>query len=181
MAAKKWGLIRFFLFCCVRTQCTMWIYLSLCLPHLTACIFFISNGLWSAKICPLHWRVPIISYKSIWAYQGICVFDVVSICRCKELVWLKNGYLCWQLFIEEIARDVQKSDPEWSVILLRYFNPVGAHPSGMIGEDPKGIPNNLMPFVQQVAVGRRPELAVFGNNYPTRDGTGVGPSFFFQS
>lgn len=84
-----------------------------------------------------------------------------------------NPYGRTKLFIEEIARDVQKSDPEWSVILLRYFNPVGAHPSGMIGEDPKGIPNNLMPFVQQVAVGRRPELAVFGNNYPTRDGTGV--------
>lgn len=84
-----------------------------------------------------------------------------------------NPYGRTKLFIEEIARDVQISDPEWRIILLRYFNPVGAHPSGLIGEDPRGIPNNLMPFVQQVAVGRRQELAVFGNDYPTRDGTGV--------
>ena len=68
--------------------------------------------------------------------------------------------------------DLQASDARWKVILLRYFNPVGAHPSGRIGEDPKGIPNNLMPFVQQVAVGRRPELSVYGDDYPTPDGTG---------
>ncbi|MCO5567282.1 hypothetical protein L7F22_020972 [Adiantum nelumboides] len=84
-----------------------------------------------------------------------------------------NPYGRTKLFIEEIARDVQKADAEWDIILLRYFNPVGAHQSGLIGEDPKGIPNNLMPFIQQVAVGRRAELAVFGNDYPTRDGTGV--------
>lgn len=78
-----------------------------------------------------------------------------------------------QLFIEEIAHDLHVSDPEWRIILLRYFNPVGAHPSGLIGEDPRGVPNNLMPFMQQVAVGRRKELTVFGNDYPTRDGTGV--------
>ncbi|KAI5074352.1 hypothetical protein GOP47_0010313 [Adiantum capillus-veneris] len=84
-----------------------------------------------------------------------------------------NPYGRTKLFIEEIIRDVQKADPEWSVILLRYFNPVGAHQSGLIGEDPRGIPNNLMPFVQQVAVGRLAELSVFGTDYPTRDGTGV--------
>jgi hypothetical protein len=78
-----------------------------------------------------------------------------------------------QLFIEEICRDVQRSDAEWKIILLRYFNPVGAHPSGHIGEDPRGVPNNLMPFVQQVAVGRRPHLMVYGTDYKTRDGTGV--------
>lgn len=84
-----------------------------------------------------------------------------------------NPYGRTKLFIEEICRDVQQADPEWKIILLRYFNPVGAHPSGFIGEDPRGIPNNLMPFVQQVAVERRPELTVFGNDYPTNDGTGV--------
>lgn len=78
-----------------------------------------------------------------------------------------------QLFIEEICRDVRSSDSEWKIILLRYFNPVGAHSSGHIGEDPRGIPNNLMPFVQQVAVGRRPALTVYGTDYATKDGTGV--------
>lgn len=84
-----------------------------------------------------------------------------------------------QLMIEEICRDIQRGDSEWDIVLLRYFNPVGAHPSGFIGEDPRGIPNNLMPFVQQVAVGRRPALTVFGNDYSTTDGTGVMilPSF----
>ncbi|KAG7552704.1 NAD(P)-binding domain superfamily [Arabidopsis thaliana x Arabidopsis arenosa] len=84
-----------------------------------------------------------------------------------------NPYGRTKLFIEEICRDVYGSDPEWKIILLRYFNPVGAHPSGEIGEDPRGVPNNLMPFVQQVAVGRRPHLTVFGNDYNTKDGTGV--------
>ena len=69
--------------------------------------------------------------------------------------------------------DMQKADNEWNIVLLRYFNPIGAHPSGRIGENPNGIPNNLMPYVTQVAVGKRPELGVFGNDYPTHDGTGV--------
>lgn len=76
-----------------------------------------------------------------------------------------------KLFIEEMLRDVANSEPGWRVFLLRYFNPVGAHPSGRIGEDPIGIPNNLMPMVMQVAVGRRDKLTVFGNDYPTPDGT----------
>ncbi len=84
-----------------------------------------------------------------------------------------NPYGRSKLFIEEILRDLAVADPRWSLVLLRYFNPVGAHPSGLIGEDPQGIPNNLMPFVAQVAVGRRPKVSVFGNDYPTRDGTGV--------
>ena len=83
-----------------------------------------------------------------------------------------NPYGRTKLFIEHILTDVYHADTSWNVIILRYFNPVGAHPSGRIGEDPKGIPNNLMPFVQQVAVGRRAELAVFGTDYPTPDGTG---------
>ncbi|XP_011628345.1 bifunctional UDP-glucose 4-epimerase and UDP-xylose 4-epimerase 1 [Amborella trichopoda] len=84
-----------------------------------------------------------------------------------------NPYGRTKLFLEEIARDIQKGDPKWRIVLLRYFNPVGAHESGQIGEDPKGIPNNLMPYIQQVAVGRLPELNVFGNDYPTKDGTAI--------
>jgi len=84
-----------------------------------------------------------------------------------------NPYGSSKLFNEHILSDVASSDARWNVCLLRYFNPVGAHPSGQIGEDPKGIPNNLMPFIQQVAVGKRPHLNVFGSDYPTHDGTGV--------
>lgn len=84
-----------------------------------------------------------------------------------------NPYGRTKLYIENMLQDLHEADPEWKIVLLRYFNPVGAHPSGKIGEDPRGIPNNLMPFIQQVAVGRRPYLSVFGNDYPTRDGTGV--------
>ncbi len=80
----------------------------------------------------------------------------------------------WTKYMGEIIlRDIAAADGEWSVVLLRYFNPVGAHISGKIGEDPKGIPNNLMPYISQVAVGRREKLGVFGNDYPTHDGTGV--------
>lgn len=78
-----------------------------------------------------------------------------------------------KLMCEDILRDVAAAQPDWRVSLLRYFNPVGAHPSGDLGEDPRGIPNNLMPYVMQVAVGRREKLSVFGNDYPTRDGTCV--------
>jgi UDP-glucose 4-epimerase len=84
-----------------------------------------------------------------------------------------NAYGWTKLMMEQVFKDVQKADPEWNVILLRYFNPIGAHKSGLIGEDPAGIPNNLLPYVAQVAVGRLPELNVFGNDYPTVDGTGV--------
>jgi len=84
-----------------------------------------------------------------------------------------NPYGRTKLMIEEILRDLYVADPGWNVILLRYFNPVGAHRSGRIGEDPNGIPNNLMPYISQVAIGRRERLTVFGNDYPTPDGTGV--------
>ncbi|KZV36263.1 UDP-glucose 4-epimerase family protein [Dorcoceras hygrometricum] len=84
-----------------------------------------------------------------------------------------NPYGRTKLFLEEIARDIQKADPEWRIILLRYFNPVGAHESGIIGEDPKGIPNNLMPYITQVAVGRLPELNIYGHDYPTQDGSAI--------
>ncbi|RJQ37572.1 MAG: UDP-glucose 4-epimerase GalE [Dehalococcoidia bacterium] len=84
-----------------------------------------------------------------------------------------NPYGRTKLFIEEMLRDLYASDSFWRIALLRYFNPIGAHPSGLIGEDPQGIPNNLFPFITQVAIGRRNRLAVFGDDYPTPDGTGV--------
>lgn len=84
-----------------------------------------------------------------------------------------NPYGRTKLFIEEIIRDICVSDPASRAVILRYFNPCGAHKSGLIGEDPKGIPNNLMPFVAQVAVGKRELVSVFGDDYETPDGTGV--------
>lgn len=84
-----------------------------------------------------------------------------------------NPYGTTKFFIEQILTDISKSDPEWSVCILRYFNPIGAHESGMIGESPNGIPNNLMPYITQVAEGKREFLSVYGNDYDTIDGTGV--------
>jgi UDP-glucose 4-epimerase len=84
-----------------------------------------------------------------------------------------NPYGRSKLMVEDMLRDLAVSDPRWRIAILRYFNPVGAHESGLIGEDPNGIPNNLLPYIAQVAVGKLPELAVFGNDYPTHDGTGV--------
>ncbi|RLB71145.1 MAG: UDP-glucose 4-epimerase GalE, partial [Deltaproteobacteria bacterium] len=84
-----------------------------------------------------------------------------------------NPYGRSKLMIEEILKDLYQADNQWNIALLRYFNPVGAHESGRIGEDPHGIPNNLLPFISQVAVGKLEKLAVFGNDYPTPDGTGV--------
>jgi len=84
-----------------------------------------------------------------------------------------NPYGWTKSMLEQVLTDMQYADKEWNVVLLRYFNPIGAHPSGLIGENPNGIPNNLMPYVTQVAVGKRDELGVFGNDYDTPDGTGV--------
>ena len=84
-----------------------------------------------------------------------------------------NPYGRTKLMIEEILRDIYISDNDWSIALLRYFNPIGAHESGRIGEDPNGIPNNLMPYITQVAIGKRERLNVFGDDYDTHDGTGV--------
>ena len=84
-----------------------------------------------------------------------------------------NPYGRSKLMLEDILRDLSRSDESWKIALLRYFNPVGAHESGIIGEDPNGIPNNLMPYITQVAVGKLPQLSVFGDDYPTPDGTGV--------
>ena len=84
-----------------------------------------------------------------------------------------NPYGATKLMVEDILRDLYKSDDEWRIAILRYFNPVGSHKSGLIGEDPSGIPNNLMPFISQVAVGKREHLSIFGGDYDTTDGTGV--------
>lgn len=84
-----------------------------------------------------------------------------------------NPYGRTKLFIEEILRDLQRANERWNIALLRYFNPTGAHPSGRIGEDPNDIPNNLMPYISRVAVGKYEKLSVFGDDYPTHDGTGV--------
>ena len=84
-----------------------------------------------------------------------------------------NPYGQTKSMLEEVLMDVQKADKEWNVVILRYFNPIGAHQSGKIGENPNGIPNNLMPYITQVAIGKRPELGVFGSDYDTPDGTGV--------
>ena len=84
-----------------------------------------------------------------------------------------NPYGQTKSMLEQVMMDLQKADPKWNIVLLRYFNPIGAHPSGKIGENPNGIPNNLMPYITQVAVGKREKLGVFGNDYPTHDGTGV--------
>jgi UDP-glucose 4-epimerase len=84
-----------------------------------------------------------------------------------------NPYGQSKLMVEEVLRDLYRSDPRWNTVILRYFNPVGAHSSGLIGEDPNGIPNNLMPYISQVAVGKLEKLSVFGSDYPTKDGTGV--------
>lgn len=84
-----------------------------------------------------------------------------------------NPYGRCKRMIEQICQDLAAAEPHWAIGLLRYFNPVGAHPSGMLGEDPRGVPNNLVPYISQVAVGRRPALQIFGDDYPTPDGTGV--------
>ena len=84
-----------------------------------------------------------------------------------------NPYGSTKLFIEYILKDIAKADPEFNIAILRYFNPIGAHASGLIGEDPNGIPNNLCPYITKVAVGKLKEVHVFGNDYPTKDGTGV--------
>lgn len=86
---------------------------------------------------------------------------------------ITNPYGQTKSMLEQILNDLHTADPEWNVVLLRYFNPIGAHKSGLMGEDPKGIPNNLLPYIAQVAVGKLKSLGVFGNDYPTHDGTGV--------
>lgn len=113
--------------------------------------------------------------KNIVFSSSATVYGLSNISPLKEDLPLSttNPYGTTKLFIEQILRDLYISDKDWSIALLRYFNPIGAHISGRIGENPNGIPNNLMPFITQVAVGKREKLSVFGNDYDTVDGTGV--------
>ena len=112
----------------------------------------------------------IIFSSSATVYGDPAVIPITEECpkgRCT------NPYGQTKSMLEEVMCDVQRADNEWNVVLLRYFNPIGAHQSGLIGENPNGIPNNLMPYITQTAIGIRKELGVFGNDYPTHDGTGV--------
>ena len=139
-------------------------------------------------------QLPMAYYDNN-VYGTLCLLRAMAACNVKRLVFSSsatvygepqslpltedhplsatNPYGRTKLIVEDMLRDLFKSDPSWCIALLRYFNPVGAHESGLIGEDPQGIPNNLMPFVAQVAVGRREKLQVWGGDYPTPDGTGV--------
>ncbi len=136
-----------------------------------------------------------LSYYDNNVVGSLCLLEAMGECGVKQLVFSSsatvygdpqrlpltedhplsatNPYGQTKLTVEQILRDLQRSDTSWRIGILRYFNPVGAHASGLIGEDPQGTPNNLMPFVAQVAVGLRPHLNVFGDDYPTPDGTGV--------
>lgn len=117
-----------------------------------------------------HGVKNIIFSSSATVYGDPAIIPITEECPKGQCT---NPYGWTKSMLEQILTDMQKADPEWNVILLRYFNPIGAHKSGMIGENPNGIPNNLMPYVTQVAVGKLKELGVFGNDYDTPDGTGV--------
>lgn len=117
-----------------------------------------------------HGCKNIIFSSSATVYGDPAIIPITEACPKGHCT---NPYGQTKSMLEEIMMDMQKADKGWNVVLLRYFNPIGAHPSGTIGENPNGIPNNLMPYVTQVAVGKRPELGVFGNDYDTPDGTGV--------
>ena len=112
----------------------------------------------------------IVFSSSATVYGAPAFVPITEECPVGEIT---NPYGMTKRMLEIILTDMAKADPEWTVILLRYFNPIGAHKSGRIGENPNGIPNNLMPYITQVAVGKREELGVFGNDYKTHDGTGV--------
>lgn len=139
-------------------------------------------------------EIPLTYYRNNIA-GSLNLFEIMGAYGCKRIVFSSsatvygdsetvplhedlplsatNPYGRSKLMIEEILSDLHCADPTWDIAILRYFNPVGAHPSGQIGEDPNGIPNNLFPYIAQVAVGKRPQLSVFGADYPTPDGTGV--------
>ena len=137
-------------------------------------------------------RLPLLYYENN-IYGSVVLFEVMEKFNCKKIVFsssatvygnnpipyketmptgdVSNPYGRTKYFIEEILGDVYKADNNWSISLLRYFNPIGAHESGLIGEDPNGIPNNLMPYISRVAIGKLPQLTVFGGDYDTKDGT----------
>ncbi|MFZ2397225.1 MAG: UDP-glucose 4-epimerase GalE [Smithella sp.] len=113
--------------------------------------------------------------KKLIFSSSASVYGEASVIPIKEnyLPMPASPYACTKQMIEQILKDIHVADPAWRIALLRYFNPAGAHESGLMGEDPQGIPNNLMPYVSQVAMGRHKKVNIFGNDYPTSDGTGV--------
>ena len=117
-----------------------------------------------------HGVKNIIFSSSATVYGDPAIIPITEECPKGQCT---NPYGWTKSMLEQILTDIQKADQEWNVVLLRYFNPIGAHKSGLIGENPNGIPNNLMPYITQVAIGRREKLTVFGNDYDTPDGTGV--------
>ena len=119
---------------------------------------------------PWEYYENIIFSSSATVYGDPAIIPITEECPKGQCT---NPYGWTKSMLEQILTDIQKADPEWNVVLLRYFNPIGAHKSGTIGENPNGIPNNLMPYITQVAVGKLKELGVFGNDYDTPDGTGV--------
>lgn len=130
----------------------------------------ISGTLTLVDVMRAHGVKNIIFSSSATVYGDPAVIPITEECPKGQCT---NPYGWTKSMLEQILMDLQKADPEWNVILLRYFNPIGAHKSGTIGENPNGIPNNLMPYITQVAVGKLKELGVFGNDYDTPDGTGV--------
>ncbi|MCR5294181.1 MAG: UDP-glucose 4-epimerase GalE [Lachnospiraceae bacterium] len=137
-------------------------------------IEYYANNLYSTLVLTdvmrKHGVKKIVFSSSATVYGDPAVIPITEECPLGERT---NPYGESKAMQERILTDIAKSDPEWKIMLLRYFNPIGAHESGLIGEDPKGIPNNLLPYVAQVASGRLEKLHVFGNDYPTPDGTGV--------
>lgn len=117
-----------------------------------------------------HGVKKIVFSSSATVYGDPAMIPITEACPLGETT---NPYGTTKAMLERILTDIHKGDPEWDVILLRYFNPIGAHKSGLMGEDPKGIPNNLVPYVAQVAIGKLEKVGVFGNDYDTPDGTGV--------
>ena len=130
----------------------------------------ISGTLTLLDVMRKHNVKNMIFSSSATVYGNPAFIPITEECPKGEIT---NPYGQTKGMLEQILTDIQKADPEWNVILLRYFNPIGAHKSGLIGENPNGIPNNLMPYITQVAVGKLKELGVFGNDYDTPDGTGV--------
>jgi len=130
----------------------------------------ISGTLTLVDVMRQHGVKNIIFSSSATVYGDPAIIPITEECPKGQCT---NPYGWTKSMLEQILSDMQKADPEWNVVLLRYFNPIGAHESGTIGENPNGIPNNLMPYVTQVAVGKLKELGVFGDDYDTPDGTGV--------
>lgn len=135
--------------------------------------YYMNNISGTLKMCDVmrkHGVKNIIFSSSATVYGDPEIIPITEECPKGQCT---NPYGWTKSMLEQILTDIQKADEEWNVILLRYFNPIGAHKSGLIGEDPNGIPNNLMPYITKVATGQLPRVNVFGNDYPTPDGTGV--------